>query len=93
MNRREIRATLHDADSTTTGTQPVVVEITKTAICLRLPGYGDHGSAEGHGVPILLERWQGRLRLIVWRDINDQEPKVIDLEAAREDRRSGESEL
>ena len=87
MSKREIKATLHDADSATTGTQPVVVEITETAICLRLTVYGDHGSADCHGVPVMLERWQGRLRLIVWPDINQQEPQIIDLEEAREDRR------
>jgi hypothetical protein len=87
MSRREIEATLHDADSATARTQPVVVEIGKTAICLRLADYGDYGSADGHGVPILLERWQGRLRLIVWADINEQEPQIIDMEGAREDRR------
>ena len=47
-------------------------------------GYGDKTSADGHGWPIGLEIWQGRLRLIIFNDINIEEPKIIDIENARE---------
>ena len=50
-------------------------------------GYGDKTSADGHGWPIGLEIWQGRLRLIIFDDINTEEPKIIDLENAAEDNR------
>ena len=50
-------------------------------------GYGDKTSADGHGWPIGLEIWQDRLRLIIFDDINTEEPKIIDLEKAREDSR------
>lgn len=50
-------------------------------------GYGDKTSADGHGWPIGLEIWQGRLRLIAFDDINTEEPKIIDLEKSREDSR------
>ena len=50
-------------------------------------GYGDKTSADGHGWPIGLEIWDGRLRLIIFDDINTEEPKIIDLEKAREDSR------
>ena len=50
-------------------------------------GYGDKTSADGHGWPIGLEIWDGRLRLIVFDDINTEEPKIIDLENAAEDSR------
>ena len=88
MKRKPIKAKLHDADSTSPGSQKIIIEITKTAICVRPVGYGDSGSAEGYGCPILIERHKGRLRLIVWADINQQEPQIIDLEGAREDQRS-----
>ena len=51
-------------------------------------GYGDKTSADGHGWPIGLEIWQGRLRLIIFDDINTEEPKIIDLENAAEDSRN-----
>ena len=47
-------------------------------------GYGDKCSADGHGRPVGLEIWEGRLRLIVYNDINEEEPRIIDLENARE---------
>ena len=47
-------------------------------------GYGDKTSAPGHGYPLSLEIWQGRLRLIVFRDIKIEDPSVIDLENAQE---------
>ena len=50
-------------------------------------GYSDKTSADGHGWPIGMEIWQGRLRLIVFDDINTEEPKIIDLENAAEESR------
>ena len=46
--------------------------------------YGDKCSIDGHGFPVALEIWQGKLRLIVFDDINTEDPKIIDLENARE---------
>ena len=38
--------------------------------------------------PILLERHDGKLRLVVWADINEQEPThIIDLSGALESNR------
>ena len=50
-------------------------------------GYSDKTSADGHGWPIGLEIWEGRLRLIVFGNINVEDPQIIDLEKAREDSR------
>jgi len=50
-------------------------------------GYSDKTSTDGHGWPIGMEIWQGRLRLIVFDDINTEEPKIIDLENAAEESR------
>jgi|694.fasta_scaffold139348_2 hypothetical protein len=55
---------------------------------LKPQGYGDYCSVIGNGCPVLLEVCQGRLRLVVWADINQEEPThYIDLEGAREDKR------
>ena len=51
---------------------------------LQPEGYGDKCSADGHGAPVGLEIWQGRLRVIVFDDINEEEARFIDLENARE---------
>ena len=47
-------------------------------------GYGDKTSIDGYGWPIGLEIWEGRLRLIVFGNINVEDPQIIDLENARE---------
>ncbi|MCP4707032.1 MAG: hypothetical protein GY869_00275 [Planctomycetes bacterium] len=53
-------------------------------------GYGDKCSADGHGTPVGLEIWQGRLRLILFDDINEEAARFIDLEKARETTRQEE---
>lgn len=50
-------------------------------------GYGDNESADGHGSPIFIEYYEGHLRVLVWSNINDPEPTIIDLEQARESAR------
>ncbi|MFA6175049.1 MAG: hypothetical protein WC765_00550 [Phycisphaerae bacterium] len=47
-------------------------------------GYGEKCAADGEGFPIGIEIWQGRLRLIVFDDINSEDPQIIDLEKAKE---------
>jgi len=51
-------------------------------------GYGDFSSKDGHGQPIFIEFWEGRLRAVAWTNINEQDPVVIDLEAAKETNRN-----
>ena len=48
------------------------------------------GTCDGPYAPILLEQHEGTLMLIVWADINQQEPThIIDLSTAMETNRSG----
>jgi len=77
---------LNDADPEHSERLRVRVAANDSAISIFPDGYGDFGSAPGHGCPVFLELYQGRLRLIVFPDINAQEPTIIDLEGAREDR-------
>lgn len=76
-------------------TKVIAVEAEQEArsIVIKPEGYGDFHSEDGNGTPILLEFWEGQLRLVVWADINSQDPThVIDLEGAREDKRNDESD-
>jgi hypothetical protein len=57
------------------------------SILIHPKGYGDYYS-QGKGTPVMLELYEGRLRLVVWADINKQEAThIIDLEGARESNR------
>jgi hypothetical protein len=53
-------------------------------IWIQPEGYGEKCAADGEGWPVGIEIWQGRLRLIVFDDINREEPQIIDIEKARE---------
>lgn len=46
--------------------------------------YGEKNAIDGEGFPVGIEVWQGKLRLIIFDDINSQEPQIIDLEKAKE---------
>jgi hypothetical protein len=45
------------------------------------------GVYDGDFPPILIERWNGKIRLIYWADINEQEPTIVDLSPALESNR------
>jgi hypothetical protein len=54
-------------------------------------GYGDCFSSPGRGVPIVIEVFEGNLQLVVWADINSEDPThTINLEGAREEKRKDE---
>lgn len=55
------------------------------SIEIRPIGYGDCTSKKGYGCPVIIERWEGDLRLVVWGDINKEDPThIISLEGAKE---------
>ena len=72
---------------------PVIVEGQNGKLEIRIKGYGDYYSDDDAGTPILLEVNNGVVQLVVWSDINQQDPThVIKLEDAREDKRKDESD-
>jgi len=72
--------------------EPIEVEINILSeggqIWIQPQGYGEKCAMDGEGFPIGIEIWQGRLRLIVFDDINREDPQIIDLEKARETARN-----
>ncbi len=77
---------LKDADPESSATLQVKVTCDDSSISIFPNGYGDCGSEPGYGCPVFLELYQGHLRLIVFQDINEQNPVIIDLENAREEK-------
>lgn len=58
-----------------------------SGICIESEGYSDHGSEDGTIVAV--EVHEGHLRLLVWSDINVEDPSfIIDLEGARKSARN-----
>lgn len=43
-------------------------------LVLNIDGYGDHCSDKNDGWPIMVEPYEGKLRVILWSDINQEDP-------------------
>ena len=57
-------------------------------IMIGADGYGENTSEDGDGSPIVIEYHEGQFRVLVWSNINEEEPThVISLEDARESNR------
>ena len=81
---------LADADPESLGTLPIRIEASDFCLAIQPAGFGDMSSQDGEGCPIFLELYQGKLRVIVFADINSEEPQIIDLSGAKENCRSSE---
>jgi hypothetical protein len=53
-------------------------------IWIQPDGFGEKCAEDGEGFPVGIEIWEGRLRLIVFNDINSEDPIILNLENARE---------
>jgi hypothetical protein len=63
------------------------IEAGDDGLAVFIDGYGECTSPDGNGAIIILEKYQGRLRVLVWDDIREENPKVVDVECASESRR------
>ena len=73
-------------DSVTGETRQVSVKVEDNSLGLAIHPEGT-GVFDGTYAPIVLEFYDGRLRLLVWDNINEQEPKIIELSQAHESQR------
>jgi hypothetical protein len=90
---QSVEITLIDADTEHSDKLPVKIAASPHGVSIYAEGHGDFGSAEGYGTPVFLELHRGRLRLLVWADINREDPTHdIDLSGAREDRPQSDAE-
>ena len=80
----QLQTVLRDVSEGIPGQLQVSIDCRSSGINIRPDGYGDFESEDGSGAPIYLELYQGELRLIVWSDINDQDPThVINLSGSK----------
>ncbi len=89
INKMKIESRIAELDILDSPKKELDVKIENNGINLYIgvEGYGDFSSQDGSGIVIKLELYQGKLQLIVWDDINEQDPTIINLEGAREDNR------
>lgn len=70
---------------------PIKIESDLQGMDVIAEGYGMKTMMPGEGPVFTLERYEGKLQLLVWADINQEDPThVIDLEGARESLRKPE---
>jgi len=66
----------------------VIIEQVSGSIYLGVEGLGEPQAYPGQGRPVMLEVWDGEIRLIVWADINSDDPThIIPLTKAAETNR------
>ena len=79
-----ITLTLEDLDNPTKSIEVKIVHRPR-GIEIQFEGYGDNGSTPGNGSPILIEYCYGSPRVIIFGNINQEEPThIIDLDEAAE---------
>lgn len=83
----KVATTLLDADEEG-GSLGLTADFQPLGLTLAFPGYGTAGMAEGHGWPVAVEVYKKELRVLVWGDINQEDPThIISLEGALESNR------
>ena len=85
--KKSLEVRLADADPESLGTVTVRVAASDFTLSICPQGYGDFTSEDGEGCPLMIELYQGHLRVIAFQDINREDAEILDLTGAREDRR------
>jgi hypothetical protein len=78
-------------DSSSGDKLPIILFYENGAIWFRPEGYGESLAADGKGTPMGIEYHEGQLRVLLWPDINKEEPLIVDMERAKEEERKEES--
>ena len=56
-------------------------------IWINAEGHGEYCAPDGEGCPIGIEYADGKLRVVVWPDINVEDPTIIEMDGALEKNR------
>lgn len=75
-------------DPVTKKTLGIDIEIYDGHVIIHSIDYGENTAIEGQGRPIMIEYYEGELRVILWSDINQEEPThIVSMEGAKESKR------
>ena len=82
---QSIQSTMEDRGGVESPIRATISVGSEGEFVLSAEGYGDYHSLPGHGSPLVIENAAGYLQLLVWADINDEEPShIIPLDCALE---------
>lgn len=68
-------------------THDIRIEAFEHNIIIIPEGYGEKTAQDGHGSPVMLDCYNGKLEMCLWNDINTEDPIIIDMEGAKENNR------
>ena len=75
-------------DTVTKKKKDVDITIVGGRLLINIDGYGDKLTCDGDGEPVMLELNDGELRVVIWGDINKENPtEIISLEGSKESKR------
>ena len=81
----KIRYTMEDKYDDSNERKQVEIEATCNSLYMTAKGYED--GCGGNEI-VMVEVWEGELRILIWSDINNQDPThIISLEGARTNKR------
>jgi hypothetical protein len=63
---------------------PCTIKLSSGQLWLNFEGYGECSTVDGLGDPVGVELYDGTLRVMMWPDINAEDPQVMDMEGANE---------
>ena len=78
---------LRDSDDELPSSTVITIDIENQSIDIHPHG---HNICDGEYAPIIIERSHGRIRLLYWPDINNEEPVIVDMSGALESARTHE---
>lgn len=79
------KAVLRDEGAPNRPGQVVEIDYSGGALTFNFKGYGTGPAQEGRGEPLMIEVYEGELRVVAWADINQEDPShTLSLEGARE---------
>lgn len=82
---QSIKVTMLDRGGVESPISATVTVGSEGELVLTADGYGDYASLPGFGSPLVIENAAGYLQLLVWADINSEEPThIIPLDGALE---------
>lgn len=80
-------------DAATGKELPITIDVSEQGIFIGAKGYGEKTTYSHLARPIMIECDHGELRVIVWSNINEEDPtSVINMMGARESNRKEDEE-
>lgn len=85
--KRQLEVVLEDADGASeTTVRTRILHSPNEGILIRPEGYGDKFSSDVDGWPVMIELYEGDIRVMIWGDIRQEDcTEIISLEDARID--------